>query len=170
MGNDKIKIILADKDESCRIIVKNEIKNSSNLTLVAESDNCIDLINLLEFHECNIIIFCSKLSGTGCFEMIRKFNKRNSEIKVISLYSIVSDKEVMNQAIAGVKGHVSKNIELEELEYAAKQVYKGIPYCSDSLLIEFNDDFIGYLFSLLYNLSNKESLILQLFAQGYSYD
>jgi len=168
----KIKIIIVDDHTILRHGLCEAFNNHDNFTVIAQTDNGRQAVELTLLHRPDIILMDVSMPDFNGMETTRQILKINTNIKVIAL-SMHSEKiYVMGMLNAGASGYILKSCSFNELVICIKTVLSGRTcFCrevADHLLINTDDQRVNEnndsVFSIL---SDKEREVLQLIAEGH---
>ncbi|MES2863516.1 MAG: response regulator transcription factor [Bacteroidota bacterium] len=120
-----ITVCLADNSPVVHLGIKTYFKNSPTIKIEEIVSNYDDLLRKIEASPVDCLILDAELSGLNSILKIKKLLQETPKLNVI-FFTNVSDTLYAPPAIkSGVKGYVSKNIELDELENAIIRVNNG---------------------------------------------
>lgn len=123
-----ITVCLADNSPVVHLGIQTYFKNSPTITIAEVVSNYDDLVRKVDSSTLDCVILDAELNGLNSILKIKKLLQDHPKLNVI-FFTNVSDTLYAPPAIkSGVKGYVSKNIELSELE--------------DSIIRVSNDEFV----------------------------
>jgi DNA-binding NarL/FixJ family response regulator len=120
-----ITLCLADNSPVVHLGIQTYFKNSSTIKIAEVVSNYDALQSVIERTPIDCVVLDAELDGLNSVLKIKKLLQEHTKLNVI-FYTNVSDTLYAPPAIkSGVKGYVSKNIELADLESAIVRVNNG---------------------------------------------
>jgi DNA-binding NarL/FixJ family response regulator len=129
------RILLADDHEVLRKSLKNILAGSSNLEVVGEAADGLELLNLLKMSTLtpHMAIVDITMPNLGGIETTRRIKMTHPEVKVLIL-TIHKDQEYLDQAFsAGAEGYLLKEDANTDLFPAIETIRQGGIYISPFL-------------------------------------
>jgi DNA-binding NarL/FixJ family response regulator len=130
---DKIKIILADDHKLVRDGIKSLLQMNPTFEVVAEVDNGLDLIHLMEKQLPDVVLVDISMPGSNGLEAVSKLLKINPNFKFIMLTMHDDPEYILKSVETGAKGYLLKNVEFEELQTAIITVASGGKYFNQQI-------------------------------------
>jgi len=170
MGNENIKIVLADDHKIMRKGLRALIDSHSGLTVVEEAHNGRIAVELARKLLPDVVIMDVAMPDLNGIEATRRIIAELSHTKVIAL-SMHFDKEfVIAMLKVGAMGYLLKDCAVEELICAIRAVMNNKIYLSRTISDIVIDDYMRSLskdeVSILSTLTGREREVLQLIAEG----
>lgn len=170
MGNENIKIVLADDHKIMRKGLRALIDSHSGLTVVEEAHNGRIAVELARKLLPDVVIMDVAMPDLNGIEATRRIIAELSHTKVIAL-SMHFDKEfVIAMLKVGALGYLLKDCAVEELICAIRAVMNNKIYLSRTISDIVIDDYMRSLskdeVSILSTLTGREREVLQLIAEG----
>lgn len=170
MPNETIKILIVDDHPMVRKGLAMFVNGSEGLRLVGEASNMQDALDLYEREQPDVVLMDMVLPETSGADIIRKIRQRDSEAAIIALTSFGEEKIIKDALQAGARGFLYKNVSVEELAEAIRQVHMGRTIldtkASDVMLKMVNASDSPEPASTKTDLSQREYDVLQLLIQG----
>lgn len=170
-----IKIALVEDHLVVRNGIKMLLQTQADLEIIAEADNGLSMIELLQQGiSPDVILSDMDMPELDGFEMAKRIMELNSKAHIIIL-SMINDVQVIKQVIdIGVSSYLVKNIGYEELLFAIRHVASGNTYLSQDIsfiLLERYAKMLGQSTSFpsaLIDMTERELEVLQLIGEGYT--
>ncbi|MBT8351109.1 MAG: response regulator transcription factor [Deltaproteobacteria bacterium] len=118
----KIKVMIVDDQLIVREGLKKLLELSNNIEVVAEADNGLECIEIIEHESPDVIFMDIKMPGINGIETTRLIRQIPSSIKIIML-TIYDDPELVTNAIhEGANGYLLKNASRDKIIRCIKHV------------------------------------------------
>ena len=128
-----IRIVIADDHEIFRSGFKVLFKDQKDLELVAEAEDGIHLLEIVDTVHPDIIITDIKMPRMDGIEACKILKDKYPAIGVIALSMFNDDNLIVDMLEAGARGYLLKNTNKQELLLAARLVHGGDSYyCNDT--------------------------------------
>jgi DNA-binding NarL/FixJ family response regulator len=167
-------IVLADDHVLVRQGLKRIVEESTNLRVVGEANDGLELLKLLNQVTPQMVILDIFMPNLRGIEAIHEIKKIHPEVKVLIL-TMHKDKEYLYLALsAGAKGYILKEDADKELFTAIEKVRQGKTYISPHFSGEVVDDLVqigkGGTRAIFETdtLTTREREVLKLIAEGKS--
>ena len=171
---NKIKIILVDDHQIIRDGIKSLLQNESDISVIAEASDFIELNDYLNIKIPDIILLDISLPGISGIEITKIMKEKFPDIRIIILSMHINEEFIINAFQSGASGYLAKNTTKKELLDAIRHVYEKGEYYSPMISNILAKSFIKTVKSDNKDkidenlLSKREIEILKLFADGYS--
>ena len=166
----KIRVLLADDHVLVRQGVRRILEASSNIEVIAETDNGADAIILVAELEPDVAVLDIRMPQVTGVEAARKIKLQNPGVKVLILTAFDDDPYVFALLQAGADGYVLKTAGSDELVKAVHLVAKGQPALSpeitSKLLHSVSQRSAASVAETMDTLSPREIEVLRLTARG----
>lgn len=130
----KIEVIIADDHQLFIEGIKSILSNELDISIVAEANNGLELIKLLESGiRANIILTDIRMPVMDGVAVTRILSKDYPEIPILALSMLDHSADVYEMLEAGAKGYITKEITKEELVKAIHTVVAGSNYFASSV-------------------------------------
>lgn len=127
----KIKVGIAEDQEIFRKALTHLLSSFKGIEVITEAENGKTLLDSREIEEIDIAILDYKMPIMGGIETSREIRKNHPNIKIIIL-SMFDDESFVEKAIEnGANAYLSKDDDLEELEFAIQGVLDNQYYFND---------------------------------------
>ncbi len=166
-------LVLADDHALVRQGIKMLIEKATDLKVVGEASDGLELLGLLKELTPNMVILDVTMPNLRGIEAAKEIKKLYPEIKILML-SMHKDKDFLDQALSsGVDGYLVKTDAVKELFSAIERLRQGGSYISSILSQEMKDLLLQRYqekgsTSPLEILTSRERQILKLTAEGKS--
>ena len=171
MGNQMIRIVLADDHTIVRNALKMLLNHQPDIEVVGTAANSQEAYDTVAQLKPDIVMLdISMPPGESGVITAGKIHADFPDVKIIML-TMHADKEYLLYTVqTGVSGYLLKNVPEEELIEAVHTVYAGSDYISKEMVPHLVDGFVnrheegkaGYL-----SLRERELEVLSLIARGY---
>ena len=121
----EISVIIVEDFKLTRVGIRCALNENNDIQVVAESDNAIDGIKLIERYHPNVVLMDLGLPGMNGIEAIEKICEKYKDIKIIALTSHDRDEEVIATLSAGATGYCLKDIDPIKLADVIRDINNG---------------------------------------------
>ena len=121
----EISVIIVEDFKLTRVGLRRALNENNDIQVVAESDNAIDGIKLIERYHPNVVLMDLGLPGMNGIEAIEKICEKYKDIKIIALTSHDRDEEVIATLSAGATGYCLKDIDPIKLADVIRDINNG---------------------------------------------
>jgi DNA-binding NarL/FixJ family response regulator len=128
------KIIVVDDHSIFREGLKLLIENEDLGEVVAEAENGLIFLNLLENHTPDLVIMDIEMPVMGGIEAIGKGLEMKPDLKILALTMLSEKSEYLDFIDTGAMGLMSKTSGKKEFEKAINAIIKGETYFPNDLL------------------------------------
>lgn len=122
----EIKVVIVEDFKLTRVGLRCALNENDDINVVAESDNAIDGLKLIERYSPDVVLMDLGLSGMNGIEAIHKIEEMRKDIKVIALTSHDREEEVIAALSSGATGYCLKDIDPVKLADVIRDVYNGV--------------------------------------------
>lgn len=121
-----ISVIIIEDFKLTRVGLRCALNSNDDIKVVAESDNAIDGLAMIERHEPDIVLMDLGLAGMNGIEATLKVKEMNKNIKVIALTSHDREEEVIAALTSGAMAYCLKDIDPAKLADVIRDVVNGV--------------------------------------------
>ena len=121
-----ISVIIIEDFKLTRVGLRCALNSNEDINVVAESDNALDGLKLIEQHSPDVVLMDLGLAGMNGIEATMKVREMNPEIKVIALTSHDREEEVISALSAGAMAYCLKDIDPSKLADVIRDVKNGV--------------------------------------------
>ncbi len=121
-----ISVIIIEDFKLTRVGLRCALNSNEDINVVAESDNAVDGLKLIEQHSPDIVLMDLGLAGMNGIEATVKVREMNPEIKVIALTSHDREEEVIAALSSGAMAYCLKDIDPTKLADVIRDVKAGV--------------------------------------------
>lgn len=169
-----IKIFLVEDHHVVRNGLKMLLNNEPDLEVVAEAENGLEILKLLDQGvKADILISDMSMPEMDGMQLLQQIWEKGHAVKVIFLSMLDAPKMVYSAIQAGASAYLFKNSEAIELIFAIKYVHSGGRYLSTDL--QFNmlaqqahGESISLENTLIEPMTERELEVLRLIAEGFT--
>ena len=123
---DTISVIIIEDFKLTRVGLRCALNSNEDINVVAESDNAIDGLKLIERHNPDVVLMDLGLAGMNGIEATLKVREMNPDIKVIALTSHDREEEVISTLSSGAMAYCLKDIDPTKLADVIRDVKNGV--------------------------------------------
>jgi two-component system, NarL family, response regulator NreC len=165
-----ITILLAEDHQVVRQGLSALLKAEPGFTVIGETGDGLEAVQLAERHKPDILIVDLKLPGLGGLEIVRQVSQRSRRTHCIVL-SMYANAAYVHEALqGGAAGYLSKDSGADELVEAVRQVSAGRRYLSaplsEAALDAYAKKASGVKLDPYETLTSREREVLHLLAEG----
>lgn len=121
-----ISVIIIEDFKLTRVGLRCALNANEDIQVVAESDNALDGLQLIERHCPDIVLMDLGLAGMNGIEATLKVKEMNKDIKVIALTSHDREEEVVAALSSGAMAYCLKDIDPTKLADVIRDVVEGV--------------------------------------------
>ncbi|MGN9166266.1 response regulator [Tissierellaceae bacterium HCP3S3_D8] len=168
-----INIMIADDHTLFREGIKEIVRNSKDIKVIAEASNGVDAIDTSALYKPDIILLDIVMPKMDGLQVLRKIKDLGIKSKVIILSSYSSKNYIIDAIKIGANGYLTKDCSGVDLIKAIRNVNEGGNYLQPSLVkilkqtVDMEDEISQGIYKIDL-LSKREYEILYLMANGYS--
>lgn len=163
-----IRVALVDDEELIRTGFRAIIESSDDMTVVGEAATGADAVDLCGRERIDVVVMDIRMPVLDGIEATSKIKARRPEISVLILTTFDADEYVYRAIKAGATGFLLKDSPREQLLYAIRVVHGGEALVSPTVTRRLLERFTPDEPIPLPDLSQKESEVLTLLAEGLS--
>lgn len=121
-----ISVIIIEDFKLTRVGLRCALNSNEDIEVVAECDNAIDGLELIEKYSPNVVLMDLGLAGMNGIEATLKVKELGKDIKVIALTSHDRDEEVIAALSSGAMAYCLKDIDPIKLADVIRDVAEGV--------------------------------------------
>lgn len=166
-----VRVLLADDHALVRAGIRALLQNLEGVTVVAESGNGAEVLELARVHRPDVVLLDISMPGLGGLEVSAQLKDALPEVRVVMLSMHANEEYVLQALRAGAAGYMLKDSATAELELALKAVMQGETYLSPPIskqVVEGYVQRVGAEQTASDNLTPRQRQVLQLIAEGHS--
>ncbi|PTY05548.1 DNA-binding response regulator [Opitutaceae bacterium EW11] len=157
----KIRILLVDDHIVMRMGLATATNGEPDMKVVAEAENGVEAVAAYRAHRPDVVVLDLRMPKQNGIETIKILRREFAEARILVFSNYASGDEVFQAFTAGACGFVVKEMALERLLEAIREVYRGEQYLPPEISTRMNG-------RVLSQLSPRESEVLKLVAKGLS--
>jgi DNA-binding NarL/FixJ family response regulator len=159
-----IKCLLVEDQTLVRLGLANLLNLDSAINIEAQAEDGLQALALLAEHSFDIALLDMRMPNLDGLDVLQKMREKGDKTPVL-IITTFEDCDVLVKALnLGARGYVLKNIELEELISAIKQVVAGERVLQSAV----TDFLLKKQLSPQLCLTDKEQTVLQCLSLGMS--
>lgn len=136
-----ISVIIIEDFKLTRVGLRCALNANEDIDVVAESDNALDGLKLIEKHSPDIVLMDLGLAGMNGIEATVKVKEMNKNIKVIALTSHDREEEVIAALSSGAMAYCLKDIDPSKLADVIRDVKNGVCWLDPVIARKVLDSF-----------------------------
>ena len=136
-----ISVIIIEDFKLTRVGLRCALNANEDIDVVAESDNALDGLKLIEKHSPDIVLMDLGLAGMNGIEATVKVKEMNKDIKVIALTSHDREEEVIAALSSGAMAYCLKDIDPSKLADVIRDVKNGVCWLDPVIARKVLDSF-----------------------------
>ena len=165
-----MKVLITDEQSLFRDGLTLRLKEINPTAIILQSSDLIEMQKILSKElDIDILILDIDLAELNITEIINKIKNLSPNTKIIAISSSEDIRTIKKILSYGVKGYITKKCDSNILSGALKLILDGGTYIPPIMLdnnLEYNS--INFSSPLKKNLTNRQSQVLYLIAQGKS--
>jgi len=164
--SNTINVMLVDDHAVVRAGYKMLLKNTPEITVVAEASSGEEAYQLYSAHKPDVVVMDLSLPGIGGIEAIKRIYSRDNKAAIL-VFSMHEEVIFVEQALqAGASGYITKSTDPQLLVDAIIRLSKGEKYIDAELAQRLAYEKSRGQDSLLSDLSTREFEIFCMLAEG----
>ena len=138
---ETISVIIIEDFKLTRVGLRCALNSNKDINVVAESDNAIDGLALIEHHKPDVVLMDLGLANMNGIEATMKVREMNPDVMVIALTSHDREEEVIAALSAGAMAYCLKDIDPTKLADVIRDVKKGVCWLDPVIARKVLDSF-----------------------------
>ena len=136
-----ISVIIIEDFKLTRVGLRCALNSNEDINVVAESDNAVEGLRLIERHSPDVVLMDLGLAGMNGIEATIKVREMDKDIKVIALTSHDREEEVISALSAGAMAYCLKDIDPTKLADVIRDVKNGVCWLDPVIARKVLDSF-----------------------------
>jgi len=165
-----ITIVIVEDDVEVLKGLKHMLNLSEDLLVLDSFPNAESFIEHVDELNPDVVLMdigLPKMNGIECVEIVKQ---KHPDMQFLMCTNFDDDQKVFDALRAGANGYVLKNAEVQTIIQSISEVYRGGSPMSRSIARKVIESFHSQgLKEIKYDLSKRESEILNLLSKGYRY-
>lgn len=163
-----ITVILFEDNERLRQSLTYLLSNDNGYEVLGDYNNCNDATNIIKNYEPDVVLMDIDMPGESGIKGVSMVKETRPQTAVI-MYTVFEDDDKLFQCLcAGANGYLLKKTPPAQLFSAIHEVMEGGAPMSPIIARKVLSTFQQKQSSNQYNLSPRETEVLQLLIKGYS--
>lgn len=165
-----MKVLITDEQSLFRDGLSLRLKQINQDIIIIQSSNLIEMQKILSKDaNIDILIVDIDLAELNATEVINRIKLTAPNTKIVAISSSEDTRNIKKILSSGVKGYIPKRSDSNILSGALKLILDGGTYIPPAMLDNnLNNNLYQNTHSLKKNLTNRQSQVLDLIAQGKS--
>lgn len=166
-----IKVLIYEDNDTLRMSMQALLDEQEGMEVIGAMPNAETVLQDLEVFRPDAVLMDIDMPGINGVEAVRRIRKTNTNLPVIMLTVFDDNENIFNAVCAGASGYILKSFAADEIPAAIRDVMKGGAPMTGSVARK--------VLQMVppakteeqekVNLTVKETMILQLLVNGYSY-
>ncbi|ESA31951.1 family transcriptional regulator [Leptolyngbya sp. Heron Island J] len=162
MSQNLIRVLIADDHPIVRNGLTLMLRYSNDLELIGEASTGKEAVELYRQQQPDVVLMDLRMPEMGGVEAITTIRQEFPDARIIVLSTYDYDEDIYQGLQAGAKGYLLKDISMEILQEAIRQVYGGQKYIPADVAMKLAERLSTP------QLTGRETQILELMVQGKS--
>jgi len=166
-----IKVLIYDDNATLRMSIQALLNDREGMETVAAMPNAETVLQDIETFKPDAVLMDIDMPGINGVEAVRRIRKKHAQLPVIMLTVFDDNENIFNAVCAGASGYILKSFAADEIPAAIRDVVNGGAPMTGSVARKVlhmvppakNEE------QEKVNLTSKETMILQLLVNGFSY-
>lgn len=164
-----IKLLLVDDHQMVRLGLSSYFSIQDDMEVIGEAENGQEGVNQALSLRPDVILMDLVMDGMDGIEATKEILAQWPEAKIIIVTSFIDDEKVFPAMEAGASGYMLKTSSASEIADAIRSAYEGDTVFEEEVTQKIIErDHMPQEYLLHDDLTNRETEILQLIAQGLS--
>jgi DNA-binding NarL/FixJ family response regulator len=164
---ETIKVILFEDNDRMRESLAFLLNTTANFKVVGDFSQCTDAANIVRVYEPDVVLMDIDMPGETGIVGVARVKEARPQTAVI-MYTVFEDDERLFQCLcAGANGYLLKKTSPSKLIDAIQEVMEGGAPMSPAIAAKVLGTF-AVKKTTKYQLTNRETEVLQLLIQGHS--
>jgi DNA-binding NarL/FixJ family response regulator len=165
-----IRVLLYDDSEAVRTSIGNLLDSTEGFTLVGAFANALQVESQVEELKPDVVLMDINMHGINGIQATQLIKAKYPEIKVLIQTAFDNDEHVFGSLKAGAEGYLLKSSSAEKILRGIEDLSLGGAIMTPSIALRVMQSFQPVSKSVQsYNLTNKETIVLGLLSEGFSY-
>lgn len=157
----KISILIVDDHIVMRMGLVTAIGGEPDMKVVAEAENGLEAVEAYRTHRPDVVVLDLRMPKQNGVQTIEQLREEFGNVRVLIFSNYASGDEVFQAFKAGAVGFVVKDMPLDRLLDAIRQVHEGEQYIPAEISTRMSQRVVSHL-------SDRELQVLSLVAKGMS--
>jgi DNA-binding NarL/FixJ family response regulator len=164
-----ISVAIYDDNKARRESLKAVIELTPEMQFAGSYENCDQIIENTKQITPDIILMDIEMPGVNGIQGVTLVKKHFKQIKIIMQTAFDDDEKVFAALQAGAEGYILKSADVMQIVNSIKDVINGGAAMTPSIALKVMRYFSNNAQTNNYNLSPKETEVLNYLSQGLSY-
>ncbi|MDP3562695.1 MAG: UvrY/SirA/GacA family response regulator transcription factor [Legionellaceae bacterium] len=162
-----IRVLIVDDHALVRMGIRRLLDDLPDMDVVGEAEGGEQALTLVKLHHPDVVLLDMKMPGIDGWEVTRRLNKSNPNVKVIAVTAMCTDTLPTRVLQLGAVGYLTKESGAEEMACAIRKVFKGERYLSPEIAQKMAINSLETSQELPFELlSERETQVMLMITQG----
>jgi DNA-binding NarL/FixJ family response regulator len=165
-----IRVLIYDDSEAVRKSIVNVLDSNEGFTSVGAFANALLVESQVEELMPDVVLMDINMPGINGIQATQLIKAKHPEIKVLIQTAFDNDEHVFGSLKAGAEGYLLKSSSAEKILKGIEDLSLGGAIMTPSIALRVMQSFQSKSTpAQTYNLTNKETIVLGLLSEGFSY-
>ena len=164
-----IRVVIYDDHDQPRRSLGELLSKAEGMECVGSFDNCMNVLDDMRELQPDIVLMDIEMPLRDGITAVTMIKKEFPRIRIIMQTVFEDEARIFASLQAGAEGYILKNTKAEKIIESIREVYAGGASMTPSVALRVMKFFNQKKPAADYNLTNKETEVLTLLADGNSY-
>ncbi len=141
MADERLRVLIADDHQLFRRGLRMVLEDEPDIEVVAEAGDGNEAVELAREHAPDVVVLDVRMPGRSGIEAAREIRAQQPGTRILVL-TISDDEDDLYEAIkAGANGYLLKEISIDEIGAAVRQIHAGQSLISPAMATKLLDEF-----------------------------
>ena len=141
MADERLRVLISDDHQLFRRGLRMVLEDEPDIEVVAEAGDGNEAVELAREHAPDVVVLDVRMPGRSGIEAAREIRAQQPGTRILVL-TISDDEDDLYEAIkAGANGYLLKEISIDEIGAAVRQIHAGQSLISPAMATKLLDEF-----------------------------